>query len=633
MDEFTDFVDHEDIYVSPSKRSTPSTGRARTRCANQKSGRQTSPKRSQSIEIIDPVVKRKRGRPKKQKLPEMVIPIDAGDEKSSSNLNQEKLHAEESLSITSRRMNSTHQRSLVVQLQDSDFEETMDVKSGNNGNNGTDDEYIEHDKHRSDGVSLKKRPSARDDLDFNLEVGSRSSVSSVNNSPRKKLVFRVDKNTKGENSSLGNQESYDAYPSLDKVKSNFTLNKDYRPTPLPREGEYVAPPDKSQAYFFDGFEGYIDQTKPIKGYKKSKNSMSMAPNITRDEYNTLSLLSDDLLHKTSRNGIQALQQKLFQQFTFELLQGFNLLFYGIGSKRQFLESFVLNFLSMKIALIQNPAIKDNDDCIPVLILNGYNTITQIREFFSQVCTILMKDEEISDKVMDDKYWKDQVDAQIENLVDFFKGRASHVKLIILIHNIHGPSIRRDTFQSKLAYLAQIKQVALICSADNFQTPLLWDYSRSQNLNFIYHDITNFEPYRIETINFKGSLELTQGSSSLFNAESAKYVLGSLTENSKKMYKLLLKTLMENIEATDNSKVQLESKRCQSKTAVPFSKLYQLCAADFIASNELSLRSLLSEFVDHKMAVVSKDKRGKELISTNYTYGEMNNLLVDVLNNM
>lgn len=79
-----------------------------------------------------------------------------------------------------------------------------------------------------------------------------------------------------------------------------------------------------------------------------------------------------------------------------------------------------------------------------------------------------------------------------------------------------------------------------------------------------------------------------------------------------MYKLLVETQIRNMEKSTNSKGKVApTKRGLPTMGVEFKQLLHLCAAEFIASNELSLRSMLTEFVEHKMANLSKNPAGTE----------------------
>lgn len=406
----------------------------------------------------------------------------------------------------------------------------------------------------------------------------------------------------------------------------ITLNKDFVPTPIPMEGEYQPPEEKHLTYFFDGFEGYIDQKKPIRSSKRSTNSMAMAPQLTREEFSIISNTLNGYLHKSTKMKLLQLQEQMFPQYWFELTQGFSLLFYGIGSKRDFLEQFAFEFLSPRLAIEYQHDDADYDEIegVPCVVINGYNPTCNYRDAFRSITQIMLP-EELSKS--ETKYWGNHVELQINKMIDIYRDEPPHIKLILLVHNLDGPSVRKDAFQNMLSLLSKVKQISLIASTDHIYAPLLWDHVRAQNFNFVYHDITNYESYTVES-SFSDVMKLGRSDAST-GAEGAKYVLESLTNNSKRMYKLLMETQLNNMDQSSNGKV-VSTKRGSYHFGVEFKQFYHMCAAEFIASNELSLRSMLGEFIEHKMASISKDRAGAETVYVPYSYGEMQKLVKDVL---
>ncbi|SCU80340.1 LADA_0B06700g1_1 [Lachancea dasiensis] len=429
-------------------------------------------------------------------------------------------------------------------------------------------------------------------------------------------------------------------PILNKSPFKITLNRNFVPSPLPYEGEYQPPQEKHLTYFFDGFEGYIDQKKPIRAHKKSTNSMGMAPSVTREEFSLLSNTLNSWLHKDCKNSLQTIQRTMFPQYWFEVDQGFSLLFYGIGSKRKFLEEFVIDYLSPQLALSTELNYGSNNevfgseagvasddesmvDGVPCVVINGYNPTCNYRDVFQSITQIMLK-EELSKS--ETKYWSNHVELQINKMDEVYRHSAPTIKLIVLVHNLDGPMVRKDAFQNMLSSLARIRQIAIVASSDHIYAPLLWDHVRAQNFNFVFHDITNYESYAVES-SFNDVMKLGKSQSST-GAEGARYVLESLTVNSKRMYKLLIET---QLSAMEHSQTKVPAnKRGSHAYGIEFKQFYHMCAAEFIASNEVSLRSMLGEFIEHKMAALSKNRGGAETLYVPYVYSEMQTLLKDVL---
>lgn len=361
--------------------------------------------------------------------------------------------------------------------------------------------------------------------------------------------------------------------------------------------------------------------------------MAMAPQVTREEFSLLSNTLIDSLHKPAKEALLEVQRKMFPQYWFELAQGFSLLFYGVGSKRSFLEEFVLQYLSPQLALSDalnfgtaedSEAIDEESeiDGVPCVVINGYNPTCNYRDAFHSISQIMMQ-EELSKS--ETKYWGNHVELQINKMIEVYRDSPPLIKLIVLVHNLDGPMVRKDPFQNMLSSLSRVRQIALIASTDNLYAPLLWDHVRAQNFNFIFHDITNYQSYAVES-SFSDIMQLGR-SAGTTGAEGARYVLESLTSNSKRMYKLLIETQLSNMDSQGKA---VANKRGSHAFGIEFKQFYHMCAADFIASNEVSLRSMLGEFIEHKMAAMSRDRTGAETLYIPYVHSEMQALLRDVL---
>ncbi|KAG7898239.1 hypothetical protein KL935_004389 [Ogataea polymorpha] len=116
--------------------------------------------------------------------------------------------------------------------------------------------------------------------------------------------------------------------------------------------------DEEKSLFYDGHEGYFEQQK-LKNKKPGTASMALAPELNYEEYEKYSRI----LEMSAEHQIEKLSNYYrlqFPQWTFELQQGFNLVFYGVGSKRV----LVLEFLQQHFL----PAVPG----AKCLVVNGYN---------------------------------------------------------------------------------------------------------------------------------------------------------------------------------------------------------------------------------------------------------------------
>ncbi|KAL6946378.1 hypothetical protein ACO0RG_000526 [Hanseniaspora osmophila] len=452
--------------------------------------------------------------------------------------------------------------------------------------------------------------------------------------------------------------------------------------------------------FIDGFEGYIDQSRMLWSQTSktliSNNSMSMAPTVTRNEYDAVLRELNQLptLDNNYKDGIDdsiEIKKKVYPQYAFELKQDFTLLFYGYGSKRNFLKELCEQYLSFNLNSIDGVLNMDDlkSEAIPVLHINGYNLQLSHRDIFAEVMKYIQVDDQELMSVLEpqskntetpeedvkndeshydfdappkskkraretskeNKIWGNSINYELENLIKYYNITNSSFdktfKLIVCIHSLDGPQPRRAKFISFLKLLAQINCIALVCSSDHMKLSLLYDHNAAVAFNFVYHDATNYRFYALEhsfqydsfqTVYHDtqyvlpsassggmavGSKKTTDNSNTL---TGVKYVLDSLTKNSKKMYKLLLETIL--------ARKEKQSGRFNKAYRIEFKPFFDLCRDEFIVSNEMALRNMLREYVEHRMAAVTKNKRsGVEAIDVPYSVLEIDMILKEHMSNI
>lgn len=394
-----------------------------------------------------------------------------------------------------------------------------------------------------------------------------------------------------------------------------TFDPAFVPTPLPSLQQYNEDGNDfegdvdEKALFLDGSDGYFDQHrfKP----KSSANSLLMAPQLDYDEFNSLVLFSG-FVHFNQRLRVMHLYQELYTQWCFELKFGFNLLFYGLGSKRKLLLDFV-----------ESCVMDLYGDDVPVLVINGYNPLTNFSEILKNITKLVKLTKSLPKRTGE----------IVEFLTSHYSKkyqRSDKVELILLFHNIDSEPLRDERTHDYLSKLCSIPQFRTIASIDHINAPLLWDSVRLSNFKFVWHNVTNFEDYLTE-MSFKDPLTFGQSNKSL-GSKGAKYVLSSLTSNSRALYKILAQIqlgLMNDDESSKKEEIG-RSLRGSIKHAIEFSRLFQRCSEEFISSNEINFRTMFMEFVEHKMATLTKDQSGTEMAYIPFTMDEISKLLRDEL---
>ncbi|KAL9631573.1 MAG: hypothetical protein Q9164_005815 [Protoblastenia rupestris] len=183
-----------------------------------------------------------------------------------------------------------------------------------------------------------------------------------------------------------------------------------------------------------------------------------------------------------------------------------------------------------------------------------------------------------------------------------------------------------------------------CDTPNF--PLLWDTSLLAQYRWLYHDTTTFISYGgveitsvIDTVNEL----LGRSGRSVKGKEGVGFVLRSLPENARNLYRVLIAEILAaaDDDGDDDDKGDGEdgdgagggSRRGGGKSGelggVEFQALYQKAVEEFICSSEMGFRQLLKEFFDHDM-LVSRREGGAEVLRVPWRREECMAILEDLM---
>lgn len=378
-----------------------------------------------------------------------------------------------------------------------------------------------------------------------------------------------------------------------------------------------------RSFFLEGSEGYFEQHSLR--FRPSATSLSAnAPELGYEELIPMIELSK-FVHGRARKELDELHKKLYHQWCFELSQGYSLLFYGVGSKVNLITNFVTDYL---LGWYQD-TIQDNEEHPAVMVINGYNPETKLKTMIHEIVSnVVTAEEKRNSDLRMPKHVSEAFPFLIKHLKrSITKSANSEVhkaKLILIVHNIDGDAFRDERSQNYLSELAALPNVWLLTSSDNINLSLLWDLSRFKNFNFLWHDATTFEPYRVEG-SFKQALSMGQ-SKKFVGTKGVKYVLKSLTTNAKNLYKILLEMQLEKLREHSASQAGRTGLRGSVKLSIELRALYDKCLNAYIASNEMNLKTMLGEYVEHKMCSLTKNSGGLEVVFVPFSFDEMEKLL-------
>ncbi|KAJ3012459.1 Origin recognition complex subunit 2, partial [Thoreauomyces humboldtii] len=305
--------------------------------------------------------------------------------------------------------------------------------------------------------------------------------------------------------------------------------------------------------------------------KTSNNTLSKLPALSHETM-TKCLATAPVKHKREIAFLESLHVEQFDQWLFELKEGFNLLFYGYGSKRDLLNQFATETL--------------NDGGI--LVVNGFFPGLTIRSVLKNITdTILLHTGPVG-----------SVHDHLALVMRLLKE-----PIYLIVHNIDGQALRSPTAQLVLSSLAAHPFVHLVASIDHINAPLLWDNVHQERYNWVWHDITTFASYSAET-SMEGSLMSLHAGIGVGAgprmATGVIHVLRALNKNARTIFKILC----------DH---QMQEDGGGEADGLSYSAWFAKARQQFVVSNDMTFRAQLGEFRDHRI-IVSKGTGQEEMLS-------------------
>lgn len=264
----------------------------------------------------------------------------------------------------------------------------------------------------------------------------------------------------------------------------------------------------------------------------------------------------------------------FEYWQFLMSKGFNILLYGLGSKRSVLEDFRKQVLANACHFL----------------IKGFMPGLTVKQILNQVTTVIFHHSATF------KTNFEQARYIVKTLQTINEGAKTKFEIFFIIHNIDGLSLRGESAQTSLSIMAQSPFIHMLASIDHINAPLLWDQKTLCNFNWSWHDTTTYDRYTEE-----GSYEncLLVQHTGTPGISSLTHVLQSLTPNAQNLFKLLAKHQLENTGGRDQG--------------MSFRDCYMKCREEFLVNSDLALRTQLVEFTDHKLVKSRKGSDGVEYL--------------------
>lgn len=288
-----------------------------------------------------------------------------------------------------------------------------------------------------------------------------------------------------------------------------------------------------------------------------------------------------------------LETVLFPQWIQQLRLGINLALYGYGSKGP--------LLSRLVPVLQSEAyhvfwVKTFDTSTSAGTSGGasnlLNTVqTMLRSIFPD---------------------SDRQGKNVREAIDILSAhlrREADIKIALLVEMVDAPGWRSGDTWTGLGRLAKSQNIRLLFTFEHVNAALLGDDRFWAALSLAWHNVTSLRSYGSELSALQGTS--SQGvDGSVSKLQGAKFVLASLTQTARSVYRVLLEYQMgvagdrveEASDEEENPSGDAEeyADGCGDVVGLSLVAWYQRCQEQFLVSNEIAFRTQLAEFIDHEL---------------------------------
>lgn len=391
----------------------------------------------------------------------------------------------------------------------------------------------------------------------------------------------------------------------------------------PRKQRSPSPPTELPPH-----EEYFYQNRPG-GTKTSNNTLSAQTLLNHDEY-FQAMQSYQDRHQAEMDVLLELHSRAYDQWIFELEEGFNLCLYGYGSKRIITEKFTQRLYAH---LLEHEAYQGTKSKPKIAVINGYSAGITAKDVLTTIALAV---------VPANLKMPNQPASLLDFLLDYLTSNPPKHPIPVIMNSIDSIYLRKNPIPSMLARVAAHPAINLVCTADTPNFPLLWDVGLKTQYKFLFHDATTFAAYdaEIDTVETVNEL-LGRSGRRVGGRDGVGFVLRSLPENARSLFRILVmeQLALSMIDGGDEQDLQVTPKAkkvSQPKIVVPESSqgveyrvLYHKAVGEFVCSSEVGFRTLLKEFHDHQMIESRKDGMGTERLWVPFRQEELEGLAEDL----
>jgi origin recognition complex subunit 2 len=312
----------------------------------------------------------------------------------------------------------------------------------------------------------------------------------------------------------------------------------------------------------------------------------------------------------------------------ELAEGFNLIFYGFGSKRH-----ALNDLARACAASRHG--HGHPPPAHVLVLNGFLPSFSARDIIAALARLPGAPQGVQGvaQFLSDPPAKFPSPSPSGQKQSGWRQQRRR-RLVLVIHNMDAPALRASKTRTLLGALASLEGVQIAGSVDHINAPLLWTSTELLAGRWLWHDLTTLAGYDAELAgadpaSLRGVPALRAGGGAAGAADgvgvgapgtgtgaggrmtetAARHVLAAVTQRARKLFVLMGRRQLDALaDAGSNSSsggagvVDPTTPAEAGEVAIGYDMLFNLARDHFVATNDTALRALLGEFKDHGLVV-------------------------------
>ena len=421
------------------------------------------------------------------------------------------------------------------------------------------------------------------------------------------------------------EEDVDEDSGSDDIPANATTPRSARQKGKGKVADPLEADYSSNIIVQTAFDAYFTYNKPGRVQTSSNVYSQLVLPLSPEEY--AEAIESASASKFSLPAIQPriLEEQnrdvVFERYICELEEGFNIICYGLGSKRRLLNQFATARCSKRGH---------------VVVANGFQPDFAIKDLLSSI--------EDLPGIHDLEQPSTTPEKQARRIHELFMDPSQQIHLYIVIHNIDAYPFRNPKSKAILALLAHNPRIHIIASIDHINAPLIWSSSEmfarkpdqnnsstttaapdampSHGFAWLWHDLTTLASYDFELAfadrsslagahtggaRRKTDTLMAAQNATAMSETAAAHILASVTQKAQKLFTLLGNCQLAAIEETgaagteDGGGAAAATNDLQ-QFGMAYDVLFSTAREQFLATNDTALRALLGEFRDHNLIV-------------------------------